>query len=121
MAEDIRGVAYVDGDSSGGLTPVLYRAGETTARSLDSDEYLYITNIAISCETGGDVFFDFDEDDDDDHDAEDLIFAGALDAKALVELSFQIPISCPKGNVPKFYGAATNINSCIFTGYIRKA
>lgn len=113
---NVHGESITDGDASGGIAVSLYENGGVTARTLASTETLYITDVQIACETGADCSVVADS-----KAAGRYLFHGTLDAKDVVSIHFAKPFVCPKGKGLKFFGAATNINSCIAEGFIREA
>jgi hypothetical protein len=120
--EHVVGIAKVDGDTTAnGLEVVLYRAGELTARALATTEHLYITDVMITNETGGDTYLDLNTGVDNLHVAADIIVAGNLQANGGIIISYVVPRQCPMGKKPRFYAAATNLNVCVIHGYIRRA
>lgn len=117
--ESIHGECIIDGDASAGIPVVLYRpsaftaAGVAVVRSLTAKEILYITDVQIFCETGGDVSLCADG-----KVAGEYVTHGTLDAKGGIILHFEQPRACAPGTGLVFFGAATNINSCIIEGFI---
>lgn len=124
--ENVRGVpihgeAILDGDASGGIATLLYPMPGGAARTLGSDEYLHITDLTVANETGGDTWYDVDADGDDDHDVGEVIFSAMMDAKDFIHIQFVTPFICPKGKVPKLYGAANNRNVATIQGFITQS
>jgi uncharacterized protein (DUF1684 family) len=112
----VHGESITDGNASGGVAVTLYDSGSTDVRTLLTTEVLYVTDARIQCETGADVFLVADS-----KAAGRYVVHGTVDAKGGVILHFSKPYACPKGKGLKFYGAATNINSCLIEGFIREA
>lgn len=112
----VHGESITDGNASGGITVTLYENGGVTTRTLTSTEILYITDVQIYCETGGDIWLVADS-----KVAGRYIVHGAVDAKGGMVINFSKPYVCPKGKVPKLYGAASNLNICLIEGFIREA
>ena len=75
-----------------------------------------ITDVQIYCETGGDIWLVSDS-----KAAGRYVVHAAVDAKGGMVLHFSKPFICPRGKGLKFFGAATNINSCLVEGFIREA
>ena len=117
--EPVHGECITDGDASAGIPVVLYEPGNFTAagiavvRELTADEILYVTDVQILCETGGDIFLCADG-----KVAGEYVAHGALDAKGGIILHFEQPRGGAPGTGLKLFGAATNINSCIIEGFI---
>lgn len=112
----IHGESLTDGNASGGVAFTLYESASTTTRTLTSKEVLYITDLQIFCETGGDVWVVADT-----KAAGRYITHASLDAKGGIILHFQKPYACPKGKVPKLFGAASNLNIGLMEGFIRES
>jgi hypothetical protein len=115
------GVVNHDGDTSGGQEASLYLSGMSSTFSLGSNEVLFITDIQVITEGGGDIFVDFDSGADGAHDDEDLIVAGNFAANQGVVTDFQTPRQGPPGKVPKLFGAAQDRDTLIFHGYVGRA
>lgn len=113
---EIHGEAILDGDASGGVSVTLYNSGSTTVRTLDAKEILYITDVQILCETGGDVWLVANS-----KAAGRYVVHGAVAATGGMVVNFRKPYTCPRGKGLVFYGAATELNSCIVEGFIREA
>lgn len=116
--EQVMGVALLDGNGSAGVTMTLYRAGETTERTLAATEHLYITDVDVVTEVGGDIYVDCDSDADGDHDLFDILVAGTFDAKGGLSRRYVTPHQCPKGKKPKLFGIATGLDTCVIHGFI---
>jgi len=113
----VHGESITDGDASGGVAVTLYDSGSpNTVRVLLAGEVLHITDIQILCETGGDVWLVADS-----KAAGRYLLHGTLDAKGEIIKHYSKPYVCPHGTGLKFYGVATNINSCIIEGFIEEA
>lgn len=113
MSESYRvhGEIIKDGDASGGETAVLYDSGGTTVRTLASTEFLHITSLFVNVESGGDVSLVADS-----KAAGRYIVHGNLPENGIIE--HNVNYRCPRGKVPKFFGAAENLNVVLFEGYI---
>lgn len=116
MSFSIHGESITNGDASGGIAVTLYKNGSTTTRALATTEVLYVTDIQIGCETGADCSVVADS-----KAAGRYLFHATLDAKDTVSIHFSKPFVCIKGKGLKFFGASTNLNSCIIEGFIREA
>ena len=112
----VHGEAIKDGNASGGEAVILYNSGSVDVRTLAATEVLYITDVQLLCETGADLWLVADS-----KAAGRYVAHGTVDAKGGVILHFSKPYACPKGKGLKFYGATTNINSCLIEGFIREA
>ncbi len=112
----VHGESITDGDSSGGVAVTLYNDGSVDERSLKSNEVLRVTDIQIASETGGDTWLCAD-----DKVAGESVWHGALDAKDVISVHLSKPFVCAKGTGLVFFGAASNISSCIIEGFIREA
>lgn len=117
LGEPVHGEAILDGDASGGIAVILYKAGTTTVRTLAAGEYLHVVDVLIGNETGADTWLVADS-----KAAGRYVFHATMGAKGRERLHFyDRPYVCPKGTGLKLYGAASNINSCIIEGYITQA
>jgi hypothetical protein len=116
MSFSIHGEALIDGNASGGIAVTLYDSGSVDVRTLGAKEVLYVTDVQILCETGADVWLVADS-----KAAGRYVAHGTVDAKGGIVLHFRKPFVCPPGTGLKFYGATTNINSCLIEGFIREA
>ena len=114
--EPCHGEIIIDGDASGGLAVVLYKAGSTVVRTLTATEILYVTDVQILCETGADVSLCTDG-----KVAGEYVAHGTVDAKGGLILHFQQPRAGAPGTGLTFYGAGTNVNSCIIEGFLAGA
>jgi len=114
--DPIHGERIVDGDASTLTALSIFDDGETDTRTLADDEAIYVTDVMITSESGGDIFLVADA-----AAAGKYIFAGNLDAKDTVVMSFSSPYRCPLGVVPKFAGGGSDKNSCIIQGFIVKS
>ena len=112
----IHGESITDGEASGGIAVTLYESGSVEARTLATKEVLHITDIQIACETGADVWLTADGKVEGEY-----VWHGTMDAKDFVSIHFSKPFVCAPGTGLTFYGAATNINSCLVEGFIREA
>ena len=112
----IHGEAILDGDASGGVAVILYESGSVGVRELRTTEILYVVDVQLLCETGGDIWLVADS-----KAAGRYVAHGSVDAKGGIVLHFNKPFACPRGKGLKFYGAASNINSCLIEGFIREA
>ncbi len=111
----------LDGNLSTLTAMKIYLAGTATEHTLAANELLYITDIIIASEAGADTSINCDSDGDGDFDAGDVLFLGTLDAKDVIVVHFETPFCCPRGKVPKFKGAASDVNFCRLQGYIKEA
>jgi hypothetical protein len=112
----VHGESITDGDSSGGIAVTLYTHGGVTERTLAADEVLYVSDVRIQCENGGDISLVADS-----KAAGRYVVHGSVDAKGGIVLHFQTPYACPVGKGLKFYGAAANLNVCLIEGFIMEA
>ncbi len=112
----VHGESITDGDSSSGVAVILYDSGSVEVRALKSTEVLHITDMQIYNETGGDTWLVVDA-----KEAGRYIVFASFDAKGGIVHHFSKPFVCPKGVVPKLFGAASNINSCLIEGFISEA
>ena len=104
-----------DGNTSGGESLTLYASGTVTEITLANGEWLHITDIQISTETGGVVYLCADGKVDGEY-----IFAATLDAKDFISHHFSQPRACAAGTGLKFFGISTNLDTCFVEGYITK-
>ncbi len=116
MGFGIHGESITDGDSSGGIAVTLYTQGSVVERSIGDNAVLYVTDFTIASETAGDTWLCADG-----KVAGEYIFHAALDALDVVSVHLSKPYACAKGTGLTFYGAASNISSCIIEGFIREA
>jgi len=114
--EEVHGEIILDGDASGGLAVVLYKAGSVVVRTLGVTEILYVSDVQILCETGADVSLCADG-----KVAGEYVVHGTVDTKGGLILHFQQPRACTPGTGLTFYGAAANLNTCIIEGFITGA
>lgn len=114
--EEVHGEIFIDGDASGGLEVVLYKAGSVVVRTLTATEILYVSDVQILCETGGDIWLCADG-----KVAGEYVVHANVDAKGGLVLHFQQPRACAPGTGLTFYGAASNRNVCIIEGFIAGA
>ena len=114
---DVHGESITDGAANGGIAVTLYENGSVVERdALVSPETLYVTDVQIGSETGGDTSLVADS-----KAAGRYLFHATLDAKDTVSIHFSKPFVCPRGKGLKFYGAGSNLNTCIIEGFIREA
>jgi len=118
-AEQVLGVVNSDGDTSAGVAVVLYIAGTSLVRTLAVTEILFVTDLQVITEDGGDIFVDTDTDADGDHDAFDILMAGRLAANGGLSAHFQVHHQCARGKLPKLYASATNRDTLVLHGYVR--
>lgn len=109
----IHGEAIIDGDASGGITVLFYESGSVVARTLGAAEVLHVSDAALTSETGGDLWLCADG-----KVAGEYVAHGTVDAKGGIILHLRKPFVCAPGTGLTFFGAATNINSCIVEGWI---
>lgn len=114
--EEIHGESITDGDSSGGIAVTLYKSGTVTERTLAATEILYITDVQIYNETGGDTWLCADGKVDGEY-----VAHANLAANGGIILHFNQPRACAKGTGLVFFGAGTNIGSCVIEGFIQGA
>jgi len=117
IGHKIHGERIVDGDASTPNAITLYISGSTVARTLGSTEFLVITDLTIHTEAGGDLSLAAD----DDSVAGETIQRGVFAAKGGIDKTYRAPFRCPKGVVPKFKGASSDVSICIVEGYIEEA
>lgn len=115
-SDEVHGEAILDGDASAGIAVILYEKGSVTVRSLQTGEFLHVTDFQIYTETGGDISLAADS-----KAAGRYLMHGTLDAKGGAIVHLSRPYICPRGTGLKLFGATTNINSAIIEGFIRKA
>ncbi len=113
---EVHGEAILDDDASGGIAVILYDSGSTTVRTLLSTEFLHVTDIQVLSETGADLWVVADS-----KAAGRYVVHGTVDAKGGIVVHFNKPYVCPKGKGLTFFGAASNINSCLIEGFITGA
>lgn len=110
----VHGEAILDGDSSGGVDVILYEKGSTTVRTLATGEFLHICHVQVGNETGSDTWLVSDS-----KAAGRYVYHAVLGAKGRERLFMSgCPYTCPRGKGLKFYGASTNLNTCIIEGFI---
>jgi hypothetical protein len=110
-------------DASGGIAFMIYPMGSSTARTLLSTEYFYITDILADMpEAAGALKIVADTDA-----AGKRIFKATFGAMAApganagtVMHHFETPFACEKGVVPKLFAPAGQVTA-IITGYIKVA
>ena len=112
----VHGESITDGNASAGVAVQLYDSGSVVERTLLATEVLHITDVQILCETGADIWLVADS-----KAAGRYVAHGTVDAKGGIVLHLSKPFVCPRGKGLVFYGAATNINSCLIEGFIREA
>ena len=115
-SSEVHGESITDGDASGGIAVTLYNKGSVDVRALAANEFLYITDIIIGCETGADVSLCADG-----KVAGEYIFHATLDAKDVITHHFARPFACAKATGLTFFGASSNLNTCIIEGFITEA
>lgn len=114
--EIVHGEFFIDGDGSGANEVILYKQGSTAVRTLADTEFLYISDIVVTCETGGDVSVYFDTDA-----AGKRVLKMAVAAKSGYDHQYETPLCGPKGAKLYFVGAGTNVNYIAIEGFIRSA
>lgn len=119
--EQVMGVALFDGDGHAGITMTLYKAGETAERVLAATEFLYITDIDLVTEVGGDIYVDCDSAGNGAHSLFDIIVAGTFDAKGGLSRRYATPHQCPRGKKPVLFGISTGLDSLVIHGFICQA
>lgn len=117
MSYQVHGEAIKDGDASGGVAIILYNSGSVVVRTLAPTEFLVITDVFISDETGGDTWLVADS-----KAAGRYIVHASFAAQSGVDKVLKSPYRCPRGVTPKFYGSnAATISICIIEGFITEA
>ena len=114
--EIVHGEYFLDGDASAEKSVVLYEGGTTTVRTLAANEYLYITDVVMTCETGGDVALYFGTDV-----VGKRLLKMAVAAKSGYDHAYKTPFCGLKGEGLKLTMAATNVNYVAIEGFIRSA
>ena len=112
----VHGESITDGNSSGGVAVTLYENGSVTVRTLLATEFLYVSDVQLLCEDGGDIWLVADS-----KVAGRYVVHGNVDTKGGIVHHFSKPFVCPKGTGLKFYGAAANLNTCLIEGFIKEA
>jgi len=103
-----------DGDASALTVLKVYQRGTTTEiAALGAKQRLYITDIVMTSEAGGDVTLVMDA-----AAAGGYIHYGHVAAEATIIRHYVTPICCPAGVIPKFAGAAAERNTCIMEGFL---
>ena len=116
-SSEVHGESITDGDASGGIAVTLYEKASVTEReALGASEVLYVTDFTIGCETGANVSLVADG-----KVAGEYLFHATLDAKDVVVVHLKKPYACAKGTGLIFFGASTNLNTCIIEGFIASA
>jgi len=113
---EVHGESITDGDASAGVAVQLYDSGSVVERTLLATEVLHVTDVQLLTETGADISLVADS-----KAAGRYVAHGTVDAKGGIVLHFSKPFVCPRGKGLVFYGATTNINSCLMQGFIREA
>ena len=119
VGNPIHGERVVDGDASTLIALTLFKAGQvgTDTYTLQSDEFLTITDVVISDEENADVQLVADS-----AAAGRYIVSTKISAGGSFTHSFNEPYVCPIGVVPKFAGGsgAAARSSCVIQGFITK-
>ena len=111
----IHGESITDGNASSGIAVTLYDGGSLTEHTVGDDEIVYITDIQIASEPGGDVSLCADG-----KVAGEYLWHGTLDAKDQISVHFNTPRACVRGSTLVFFGGASDLNTCIVEGFITK-
>ncbi len=113
----VHGELITDGNASALTVINLYKSGSTvTISALGAKDRLYITEVTILLEDGGDFALVADSA------AAGLYIAeGNAAANGGLHMSARQPYCCPAGVIPKFKGAAANKSTCIIEGFISSA
>lgn len=98
-------------DASGGVAFTLYESGSVSARTLESDEYLVITDLSLELADAGHVVADSD--------AAGRRVAHLPSGHSLVQ--FETPYTCPRGVTPKVFTDTAVAAEVTLQGYIKKA
>lgn len=114
--EPVHGESITDGDASGGIAIVLYTPGTVTVRNLAADEVLWVTDVQIVTQDGGDIWLCADG-----KVAGEYVAHGVFAALGGIVTHFEQPRACAPGTGLVFFGVAANIDSCIIEGFITKA
>lgn len=113
----VHGELITDGDASTLTVINLYQGGTNTVISaLGAKQYLYITDITIYLEDGGDFQLVADS-----AAAGRYIAHGNAAANGGLERALRSAYCCPKAVIPKFKGAGANVSSCIIEGFLRSS
>lgn len=119
-ADEVHGEIHST-DASGGVEIPIYEAGKVSARTLQADETLVITDIQVISVVGGDIYVFLDEDDDNALDTGETVVRGTVAANGGVVMNF--------GATPRFGApgakphviAPAGVVDVVFTGYIKGA
>ena len=112
----IHGELIVDGDGSTLTALTLYQSGTVTTVTLTGKMRLFVTDVFIMLESGGD--FELIADGEV---AGEYIAQGNAAANGGVQMSLRTAFRCQAATGVKFKGVATNRNVCIIEGYVRSA
>lgn len=107
----VKGEISTDG-ATGGVAVTLYPSGSTTARTLQSNEFLTITDIVFVSTAGGAYALVADTDV-----AGLRIVKGDAEVLGGLVVNFTRPITCPKGVTPKLFADTGQVDLTI-SGYI---
>lgn len=113
---EVHGEAILDGDADAGIAVILYEKGSVTVRTLAAGEFLHVVDAQLYCETGGNISLVADS-----LAAGRYLVHGTVNAKGGMIVHFNRPYTCPRGTGLKFWGASTNLNSCLIEGFITEA
>lgn len=120
--EPVHGEAILDGDASGGIAVVLYEpsnfsaAGAAVVRTLQDGERLYVTDVQIANEAGGDTWLCAD-----DKVAGEYVSHANLAANGGIVVHFEQPRACAPATGLTFFGGAQGLNACIIEGFVTQA
>lgn len=113
--DPIHGERIVDGSALTRTALTLYPSGEVTARTMVTGDRLYITDVYIFSEIGGDILLDTGGA------APRTIVDAMLDAKDYLHLHFRQPVACELSLPPQFTGIATGKDVCIIEGFLARS
>lgn len=112
----VHGELLTDGDATALTALTLYQAGTVTAVTLSGKMRLFVTDVFIMLESGGDFALVADGEV-----AGEYIAQGSAAANGGVQMSLRTAYRCQAATGVKFKGVNTNRNVCIIEGYVRSA
>lgn len=119
----VHGYGRVDGDATTATgTPVvsaLNQHGSAAVYNLAATEILYITDLYVSCETGGDIVVAASAV-LPAAPASATVFAATVPANFFIHLHFLTPFCCAAGEVLRMEGIATNVDMISYEGFVRR-
>lgn len=119
----VHGYGRVDGDATSAtgthVVSVLNQHGSAAVYNLAATETLYITDLYVSCETGGDIVVAADPTPAAPP-ASATVFAATVPANFFIHLHFLTPFCCPDGEVLRMEGIATNVDMISYEGFVRR-